>query len=219
MNTRQRCVTLSAIQQASLSLTLLQKDTLVNEVHSLSEQVTSLTASMQSAEGKSASHVAEMDDIRAKLAAEQAKLASSSSDLAVLPALRAELEKTKSDLAAAESQSKTAAETEKSLRDKIAAMEKELETAKGPPVGKKLKNQVDKLEKEAKEKDDKLKTLQDELDQEKKAREEDGKEHEDLLVLLEELSTKRKRDKAKMKEKGMDVSEGEDEDGEDEADE
>lgn len=50
-------------------------------------------------------------------------------------------------------------------------------------------------------------------------KEEAEKEQEDLLVLLEELSTKRKGDKAKMKEAGMDVSEDEDEDGDDEDDE
>jgi hypothetical protein len=60
-----------------------------------------------------------------------------------------------------------------------------------------------------------LKKLQDELDVERAKREETEKEHEDLLVLLEELSQKRKKDKERMKEKGMEVSEGEDEDDED----
>jgi hypothetical protein len=45
------------------------------------------------------------------------------------------------------------------------------------------------------------------------------KEQEDLLVLLEELSTKRKRDKAKMREKSLEVSEDEAEDDEDDDDE
>ncbi len=46
------------------------------------------------------------------------------------------------------------------------------------------------------------------------------KENEDLLVLLEELSTKRKADKAKMREKGLDVSDDDDDDDdEDEEDE
>ncbi|KAJ9105211.1 hypothetical protein QFC20_004346 [Naganishia adeliensis] len=54
-----------------------------------------------------------------------------------------------------------------------------------------------------------------ELEEEKSKREEIEKEHEDLLVLLEELSQKRKRDKAKMKEQGMDVSEDEDDDDDD----
>jgi hypothetical protein len=40
------------------------------------------------------------------------------------------------------------------------------------------------------------------------------KEQEDLLVLLDELNSKRRRDKARMREAGLDVSEdeGEDED-------
>ena len=48
------------------------------------------------------------------------------------------------------------------------------------------------------------------------------KEQEDLLVLLDELSGKRTRDKQRMREQGMEVSEdedddeGEEEDGEDE---
>jgi hypothetical protein len=42
---------------------------------------------------------------------------------------------------------------------------------------------------------------------------ESEKEHEDLLVLLEEYSDKRKKDKAKMKEPGLDVSDDEEEDG------
>jgi hypothetical protein len=46
------------------------------------------------------------------------------------------------------------------------------------------------------------------------------KEQEDLLVLLDELSGKRTRDKQRMREQGMEVSEdedeGEEEDGEEE---
>jgi len=43
------------------------------------------------------------------------------------------------------------------------------------------------------------------------------KEQEDLLVLLDELSGKRKKDKQRMKEQGLEVSEDEEDD--DEADE
>lgn len=42
------------------------------------------------------------------------------------------------------------------------------------------------------------------------------KEQEDLLVLLDELSGKRARDKQRMKEQGMEVSEDENSEGEDE---
>ena len=45
------------------------------------------------------------------------------------------------------------------------------------------------------------------------------KEQEDLLVLLDEMSTKRRRDKARMREVGLDVSEDEVEDEDEEEDE
>ncbi|KAJ1306045.1 hypothetical protein OPQ81_010758 [Rhizoctonia solani] len=53
-----------------------------------------------------------------------------------------------------------------------------------------------------------------ELDKVRAQKADSEKEQEDLLVFLEELSSKRKRDKARMREKGMDVSEDEDADGE-----
>lgn len=56
-----------------------------------------------------------------------------------------------------------------------------------------------------------------ELDKVRAQKTEAEKEQEDLLVFLEELSSKRKKDKAKMKEAGMEVSE--DEGGEDEGEE
>lgn len=57
-------------------------------------------------------------------------------------------------------------------------------------------------------------------DEGEKTKEEVEKELEDLLILLDELSTKRKADKKRMREKGMDVSEdeGEDEDENDDVD-
>jgi hypothetical protein len=45
------------------------------------------------------------------------------------------------------------------------------------------------------------------------------KEQEDLLVLLDEMSTKRRRDKARMREAGLEVSGDEGEDGDDEEEE
>jgi hypothetical protein len=45
------------------------------------------------------------------------------------------------------------------------------------------------------------------------------KEQEDLLVLLDEMSTKRRRDKARMREAGLEVSEDEGEDDDDEGEE
>jgi len=51
------------------------------------------------------------------------------------------------------------------------------------------------------------------LDSIKAGKAEADKEQEDLLVFLEELSGKRRRDKKIMREKGMDVSDDEDADG------
>jgi hypothetical protein len=48
---------------------------------------------------------------------------------------------------------------------------------------------------------------------------EDEKEQEDLLVLLEELSSKRKKDKVRLKEAGLEVSDDEEEGEEGEDDE
>ena len=52
---------------------------------------------------------------------------------------------------------------------------------------------------------------------ERMKRKEVEKEQEDLLVLLDELNSKRRKDKVRMKEQGLEVSEAEDED-EDEGD-
>lgn len=57
------------------------------------------------------------------------------------------------------------------------------------------------------------------LDAERTKRTEVEKEQEDLLVLLDELSNKRTRDKQRMKEQGMEVSEDEDDEEEDEEEE
>ncbi|KAH9956427.1 p115 like vesicle tethering protein [Russula dissimulans] len=54
------------------------------------------------------------------------------------------------------------------------------------------------------------------LEAERAKRAEVEKEQEDLLVLLDELSGKRKKDKERMKEQGMEVSEDEDDEDEDE---
>ena len=45
------------------------------------------------------------------------------------------------------------------------------------------------------------------------------KEQEDLLVLLDELNSKRRKDKQRMKEKGLEVSEDEDAEDDDDGDE
>ncbi|KAI0061957.1 hypothetical protein BV25DRAFT_1826249 [Artomyces pyxidatus] len=64
--------------------------------------------------------------------------------------------------------------------------------------------------------DEERKALEASLEAERTKRSEVEKEQEDLLVLLDELSSKRARDKAAMREKGMDVSEDEGDDDEEE---
>ena len=63
-----------------------------------------------------------------------------------------------------------------------------------------------------------LASIQTELAESKQKRQEVEKEQEDLLVLLDELNSKRRRDKEAMKGAGLEVSEdeGDDEDDEDE---
>jgi hypothetical protein len=57
------------------------------------------------------------------------------------------------------------------------------------------------------------------LEEERTKRAEVEKEQEDLLVLLDELSGKLARDKQRMKEQGMEVSEDDDDDNEGDEDE
>jgi chromosome segregation ATPase len=59
-------------------------------------------------------------------------------------------------------------------------------------------------------------TLERELEAANSKKGEAEKEQEDLLVLLEEISSKRKADKAKMRDAGWEVSEDEDDDDDDE---
>ena len=68
---------------------------------------------------------------------------------------------------------------------------------------------------------ERLSELSSEVEAEKERKKEVEKEQEDLLVLLEEINTKRRRDKELMKGKGIEVSEDEadDEDEEDESEE
>lgn len=56
-------------------------------------------------------------------------------------------------------------------------------------------------------------SAKEELESTKEAKKDADKEQEDLLVFLEELSGKRRRDKQRMREAGLDVSEDEGEEG------
>ncbi|BGP67356.1 Vesicle-mediated ER to Golgi transport protein [Rhodotorula toruloides] len=65
---------------------------------------------------------------------------------------------------------------------------------------------------------DSIVSLRSQLEEARQAKEEADREQEDLLVLLEELSEKRRRDKKRMRKAGLDVSEDEDgADGDDDA--
>jgi chromosome segregation ATPase len=66
---------------------------------------------------------------------------------------------------------------------------------------------------------DQVANLRAELESAEAKRADSEKEQEDLLVLLEELSSKRRRDKARLKAAGEEVSEEEEEEDEGEGDE
>ena len=66
---------------------------------------------------------------------------------------------------------------------------------------------------------DQVASLSAELAAERSKESEAEKEQEDLLVLLDELSTKRSRDKGRMREAGLEVSEDEGEEGDEDKDE
>ena len=60
-----------------------------------------------------------------------------------------------------------------------------------------------------------VETLTAELQNSEQKRKDVEKEQEDLLVLLDEVTSKRKKDKARLREAGMEVSEDEGDDEED----
>ncbi|KAJ7647909.1 p115 like vesicle tethering protein [Roridomyces roridus] len=101
-----------------------------------------------------------------------------------------------------------------SLRDVIQNQTQEIET---------LQQQLKEKPTNAGASADELQSLRDQVasltaqvETSESKRKETEKEHEDLLVLLDELSAKRKNDKARLAAAGMDVSEDEAEDDEDE---
>lgn len=100
-----------------------------------------------------------------------------------------------------------------SLREVIRAQAEEIDTLKtklqelssGIADVNELKTKVAGLEADVRDAEEKRRNVE--------------KEQEDLLVLLDEMSTKRKNDKERMRNAGLDVSEDEGEDGEDDDDE
>ncbi|KIR59331.1 hypothetical protein I314_04848 [Cryptococcus bacillisporus CA1873] len=116
-----------------------------------------------------------------------------------------------------EEKAKSAQEKTATLESKIKELEEKLATAASAPTpvpAETTGGSNKQAKKRAAELDAKVKELEASLAEEKTKREEEAKEHEDLLVLLDELTGKRVRDKKLMKEKGLEVSE--DEEGEDE---
>lgn len=189
----------------------MQKATLLNEVESLSEQIAALSTSLETADTDRGSHALTIEDLRSQLEAERASLASASSDASALVNVRAELGRaTSSHEQAIKAQLERVSSLQRDHDEQVQALESahgqkvsDLQaqiSARPPPAGpgKKTAARIGELEKEVAE--------------EKTKRAEQEKEHEDLLVLLEELSQKRRKDKVRMKEKGLEVSEGEEDD-------
>ncbi|KAF9012594.1 p115 like vesicle tethering protein [Cyathus striatus] len=100
-----------------------------------------------------------------------------------------------------------------SLRDVIRKQSEEIEE-----LNKKLKGMAISVD-EATRLRDQLNVLSSQLQDSEEKRKDLEKEQEDLLVLLDEVSSKRKRDKARLKEAGMEISEDEAEDEDEDEDE
>ncbi|KAK4685985.1 intracellular protein transport protein USO1, partial [Tremellales sp. Uapishka_1] len=160
------------------------RNTLITEVTSLSEQVASHSTLSEESRSK-------IDGLTKELEVEKSASQSSKTDYEALQAKHAKLDEEHDKV-------KSALEQEKAKKN-----------TKGGKAGN-----------EEKEKDNvkRIADLEKELAAEKEKRAENEKEQEDLLVLLEELSQKRKKDKLKMKEAGMEVSDIEDDEDDDDGD-
>ncbi|SPO30867.1 related to transport protein USO1 [Ustilago trichophora] len=168
-----------------------------------------------------------------KLAKDKAELEKKVKDLEKVSKDKAELEKKLKALESSSAASSKDLETQlESLETSTKADKEKLERlskveAEKAGLEKKLST-LSNLEIEKKELEAKVKTLEaattskknnnvdaKQLDKLKKEKEDIAKENEDLLVLLEELTQKRKKDKAKLREKGEEVSDDEDDDDDD----
>ncbi|WVQ99647.1 hypothetical protein IAU59_006786 [Kwoniella sp. CBS 9459] len=157
----------------------------------------------------------EIEETKASLEEQSKSQKDSSGDVEMIKKEKEDLE---AKLKSQEENHKTLEEKSRSLESTVSDLESKLKAAEasastdsaggagagGGGSGKQAKKRAAEL-------DSKVKELEKLLADEKKAREEEGKEHEDLLVLLDELSAKRKSDKKKLKDAGVEVSEGEDE--------
>ncbi|ORY26157.1 p115 like vesicle tethering protein [Naematelia encephala] len=220
--------------QSKLSLLVnehkAEKETLISEVESLSEQVATLSRSLESSEGEKSGHNEKLSLLEKELAEQRDKLASSSEDINALADVRAELSRVKAEheelLSAHEERGRDLDDIRKSSSDEIDRLKKrvtELESQLTQAEKEKEKSKSSKKGKGGGGGGDevKIKELENLLKEEKSKREEGEKEHEDLLVLLDELSGKRKKDKERLKTAGLEVSEGEEEeeDGDGDGDE
>lgn len=97
----------------------------------------------------------------------------------------------------------------KTMQDETMRLQEAVEAAKNEAAASKA--EIERAREEAKKAKEEASKAREEAENAKSSE----KEQEDLLVLLEELSTKRKADKVKMKEAGIDVSEDEEEDDDD----
>lgn len=195
-----------------------EKDHFVSEIKALQEQVATLSTSLESAKSDGDAAVnTEMETLRKDLAAAQEKASASEAESTAHVETKSQLETARSDLEAARSELELAKLATASAKKKVEELEKGGDDGKGKK-GKKGKGgggggadvDVDAAVAAAKKEaeaasEERIKTLETQLEEEK----EKAAETEDLLVLLEELTQKRKRDKASMREKGMDVSEDE----------
>ncbi|GMK57887.1 hypothetical protein CspeluHIS016_0407210 [Cutaneotrichosporon spelunceum] len=202
----------------------MEKDQLASEIDALSKEVARLSADSETG----ASSSAELDTLRSDLSAARAQVTSQMAELAAhaqtktqlegvtaeLDTLRKELEEAKSDAAKAvdradRAEASTTAEKERADAAEAAA-KKAKEALIAPPmgIGKKTEAELKKLREQ-------IKDLEAELEATKSKSAETEKEHEDLLVLLDELSSKRKRDKAVLRDNHLFVSEDEDDDDDD----
>lgn len=111
-----------------------QKDTLITEVQSLSEQISTLSISLQSSQSTSS----ELESLKSQLEVEQKKLVSTQADSDALADVRAELGKLKAEMEESDSKHReelqrltTERETVLSSRaDELSSLKKELDELK-----------------------------------------------------------------------------------------
>ncbi|KIJ66115.1 hypothetical protein HYDPIDRAFT_87189 [Hydnomerulius pinastri MD-312] len=101
-----------------------------------------------------------------------------------------------------------------SLRDVIRTQAQEIETLQS-----RLKDLITSSSTQANDLNVRIADLEASLQESEDKKKDVEKEQEDLLVLLDEMSTKRRRDKQRMREAGLEVSEDEGDDEDDEDDE